>query len=80
MAGYEVAHAYSSWRDGRRFGPWQAGDVVDLEPEDAEWVCRDSPGALVAVTEKAAEESEPEREKPAGRDRQARGGRNRSGS
>lgn len=78
MAEYVVAHAYSSWRDGRQFGPWQAGDVVDLEPEDAEWVCRDSPGALAAVAEQAAEE--PEREKPAGRDRQARGGRNRSSS
>jgi hypothetical protein len=76
MPGYEVAHAYGSWRDGRRFGPWQAGEVVDLEPDDADWVCRDSPGALVAVAEQVAEE--PEREKPTGRDRQARQGRNRS--
>lgn len=80
MAGYEVVHAYSSWRDGRRFGPWQAGEVVDLEPDDAEWVCRDSPGALMAVAEQVFGGPEPEREKPAGRDRQARGGRNRSGS
>lgn len=80
MPGYEVVHAYGSWRDGRQFGPWQAGEVVDLEPEDADWVCRDSPGALVAVSGQVAEEPEPEREKSTGRDRQARQGRNRSGS
>lgn len=78
MPGYKVQHAYSSWRDGRRFGPWQAGEVVDLDPEDAGWVCRDSPGTLAEVAEQVAEE--PEREKPSGRDRQARPGRNRGQS
>lgn len=80
MPGYEVAHAYSAWRDGRRFGPWQAGDVVDLEPDDADWVCRDSPGALWLVAETVDSEPEPEREKPASPNRQARPGRNRGRS
>lgn len=43
---YTVKHAYSSQRDGKRFGPWAKGDVVELDEHDAEWVLRDSPGSL----------------------------------
>ncbi len=73
---YEVQHSYQSFRDGQQYGPWQAGETVELSETDAEWVCRDSPGCLLA----AGDILEAEREKPAGRDRQHRGGRNRSGS
>lgn len=49
MATYEFQGNYESFRDGRRFGPWVAGDVVQLDPVDAEWVERDSPGVLAEV-------------------------------
>lgn len=69
---YEVKHAYASTRDGLRFGPWKPGEVVELEPADAEWILRDSPGSLSEAKAKAAE-----REQPPAADRQHRGGRNR---
>lgn len=72
MSRYELNHAYGSARDGLRFGPWQAGEVVDLDPADAEWIERDSPGALTEVKAKAKE-----REQPPAADRQHRGGRTR---
>lgn len=75
MTTFTVVHDYAAQRDGQRFGPWQAGDVIDLEPADAEWVLRDSPGSLTAVEAAPAEGAE--RQKPAGRDRQHRGGTNR---
>lgn len=75
MADYTVVHAYGARRDGRQFGPWQPGEVVDLDPADAEWVLRDSPGALEPADAAPAEGAE--RQKPAGRDRQHRGGANR---
>jgi hypothetical protein len=75
MADFTVAHAYAARRDGRQLGPWQAGDVVDLEGDDADWVNRDSPGCLTPVD--AAPAEQPGRQKPAGRDRQHRGGQNR---
>ena len=74
MSAYTLNHAYSAARDGRQFGPWEAGETVELEPVDAEWIARDSPGALTEATPKAAE-----RQKPAGADRQHRSGANRSG-
>lgn len=46
MPTYELRHNYESYRDGLRFGPWKAGDTVNLEAADAEWVERDSPGTL----------------------------------
>lgn len=76
MTAFELNHAYSARRDGRQFGPWQAGEVVDLEQADAEWVERDSPGALRQP--RPEPEADGEREKPAGANRQHRGGRNRS--
>ncbi len=72
---YEVQHAYRSTRDGQQFGPWAAGDRIELPEADAKWVNRDSPGCLLAAG--GIVESEPERQKPASRDRQQRGGANR---
>ncbi len=46
MARYQVNHSYSAYRDGTSLGPWVEGDVVELDDGDAEWVERDSPGAL----------------------------------
>lgn len=75
MSAYELQHAYAASRDGKKFGPWAAGEVVDLEPADAEWIERDSPGALAEHKTKPAGE----RQKPPTADRQHRGGANRSG-
>ena len=72
MDAYQVQHRYSSFRDGQRIGPWAEGDTVELSQADAEWVNRDSPGCLLAVAE-----AEPERQKPAGPNRQHRGSANR---
>jgi hypothetical protein len=79
---YEVQHAYKSFRDGQQFGPWQAGETIELSEADAEWVCRDSPGCLLAAggTAEAAPAATEERQKPAGANRQHRGSRNRGGS
>lgn len=46
MGTYEFQGSYEAFRDGRRFGPWVEGDVVQLDPADAEWIQRDSPGVL----------------------------------
>lgn len=75
MSAYTLNHAYSASRDGRQFGPWEAGETVELEPVDAEWIERDSPGALSEA--KAAKGGE--RQKPPAADRQHRGGANRGG-
>lgn len=85
MDRYEVQHRYGAYRDGQQIGPWAEGDQVELSLADAEWVNRDSPGCLLragGVVEDApvADEAEPERAKPAGRNRQAHPGRNRGGS
>ena len=53
MPRFTVKHAYSAFRDGARVGPWAAGEEVDVDPELAEWVERDSPGALAVVRDKA---------------------------
>lgn len=74
MSAYTLNHAYGASRDGRRFGPWEAGETVELEPADAEWIERDSPGALVDV-----KAGKGERQKPPTADRQHRGGANRGG-
>ena len=51
---YTVKHNYKSYRDGQQFGPWEAGTEVELDEPDAEWVERDSPGALEPVKAKPA--------------------------
>lgn len=65
---YQVTGKYSARRDGRQFGPWQAGDVVELDGADAEWVERDAPGTLTREA----------KAKPPPANRQHRGGANRS--
>lgn len=45
MARYHVDHRYSSGT----FGPWIEGDHVELSPEEATWVNRDSEGTLSLV-------------------------------
>jgi hypothetical protein len=83
MPSYEVQHAYRSTRDGQQFGPWDAGDVIELTEEDGDWVNRDSPGCLKANPDRAAKKTDDQddesggREKPAGANRQHRGGTNR---
>lgn len=39
---YRVNWAYCS----ERYGPWAAGDLVDLDEESAAYIMRDSPGVL----------------------------------
>lgn len=56
MPAYTVNHGYRSYRDGIQYGPYEAGTVIELTEADAEWLNRDSPGALTPVT------AEPERE------------------
>lgn len=81
MGRWTVQHAYTARRDGTTFGPWAAGDVVDLDLADAGWVNRDSPGCLKVIVGEAGPAPVPtERQKPTSRDRQHRGGANRSGS
>lgn len=43
---YTVMQSYRAERDGDVFGPWEAGQEIELEPVDAEWVNRDAPGTL----------------------------------
>jgi hypothetical protein len=81
MPEFVVVHAYRSSRDGRQFGPWVAGDLVEVTDADAEWLLRDSPGCLLPVAaEDPDNDPDNEREKPPARNRQARPGRNRGGS
>lgn len=85
MDAYQVQHRYAAFRDGRQIGPWAEGDHVELSAADAEWVNRDSPGCLLAAGGVVKDapvvgEDGPERQKPASRDRQHRGGANRSRS
>lgn len=77
MAQYQLTRSYSSRRDGRTFGPWAAGDVVDLDQADAEWIGRDSPGALTPAAAEPDPEPEPERAAKPSPNRQHRGGQNR---
>lgn len=46
MAKHTIAHNYSAYRDGRQFGPWVAGDEVEIDDADVEWLKADSPGVL----------------------------------
>ena len=82
MPDFIVKHNYRAARDGQQFGPWVAGDQVQLTEVDAEWVNRDSPGALTELdAEPVAEEtSAPEPKKPPAANRQAKPGANRGKS
>jgi hypothetical protein len=76
VAFYVVQHRYSAYRDGRRFGPWEGGETVDLEEVDADWINRDSAGCVEPARPKAKAEPA-ERQQPKAADRQHRGGSNR---
>lgn len=91
MPRYVVQHRYASKRDGVQWGPWDAGQPIDLREDDAAWVNLDSPGCLEIEAEAPPVEPEPvpdleqvdgdvdgEREARSSRNRQARPGRNRS--
>lgn len=80
MAAYTVNHRYTAFRDGTRFGPYEPGTTVDLEPADAAWVNRDSPGCLTAADSHFVGESGPEMapvDAPVSETRPLKGGRNR---
>lgn len=82
MGRYTVVRRYRSFTDGRWFGPFEPGAVVELSTADAEWVNRDSPGTLTPFVEPQPEPTptpEPERQAPATPNRQHKGGRNRAG-
>ena len=51
MPRYKVQRAYAAYRDGSRVGPWEADLEVEVDAELAEWVDRDSPGALAPLRE-----------------------------
>lgn len=89
MPRYIVQHRYSSSRDGALWGPWAAGQPIDLRPEDAAWCNTDSPGLLVeyvepepdpepAVEEADTPEEPAERNTAPAKDRMHRGGRRRT--
>lgn len=75
MPEYKVKQRYRSYRDGRQFGPYEPGTVVELEEADAEWVERDSPGTLAPVAQKKTD-ADGETKVPQA-DRQHRGGKTR---
>lgn len=86
MPRYIVQHRYASMRDGDRWGPWDAGQPIDLSEADAAWVNTDSPGCL-ALPEPEPEpepptdedpEPQPERQQTTTVNRQHRSGRTRS--
>lgn len=87
MPRYTVNHRYESRRDGRQWGPWVAGTVVDLSPADAAWLNADSPGVVVLEVEPEPTpvppvpeppKAEAVREKVSTRNRMVTGGPNRA--
>ena len=74
MARYQVQHPYRAFRDGTHYGPWTPGEVVELDQDVAEWVNRDSPGAL---TEHQEEAPAIKREMPSTPNRQHKGSKTR---
>lgn len=58
------------WKYGSSLGGlWQKGDVVDLDPQQAEAIGKDSPGVLIPA--------DPARQEQPHKDRQLKGGSNR---
>lgn len=55
MQQFHVNQAYAASLDGRRIGPWVAGDTVELSEVDAEFVERDAVGTLTPVDEHGPE-------------------------
>jgi hypothetical protein len=60
MPKFLVVHKYRS----DTFGPWEPGAVVELTPEQAEWVKHDSPGCLLPAHEATAVYDQPVVETP----------------
>ena len=77
MPFYTVQHRYGSRNGEQTFGPWEAGETVDLTEDEADWVNRDSAGCLELAKPDAPKR--PERQQPKAADRQHRGGSNRAG-
>lgn len=78
MADYTVNHSYRAFHDGKQYGPYEQGTVVQLDEADAAWVNRDSPGCLTAgVTVEVKTESDPET--VGAINRMHKGGRKRAG-
>lgn len=77
MPKYTVNHRYTARRDGITFGPWTAGDTVELTEPDAEWVSRDSEGCLTEVKPKAVKADDGDGK--AGPNRQHQPAKNRAG-
>jgi len=53
---FTVTQNYSAERaagDLTPFGPWQAGDEIELDQADADWVNADSDGTLVPAKAKS---------------------------
>ncbi len=76
MAVHVISRAYRSARDGRVYGPWSAGDKVDLTQAEAEWLERDSPGVLEPLVRQ--EKQLLRQDKPTA-NRQMRSAKNRGG-
>ncbi|PXY21128.1 hypothetical protein [Prauserella muralis] len=49
MPRYAVQHRYLAVDNGQQIGPFESGTAVELELDRAEWVNRDSPGALLLL-------------------------------
>lgn len=81
MGRYKITRDYAAVRDGRWFGPWSTGSEVDLEAPDAQWVNRDSPGALEpagdekASDEPVSDEKADEKTQPKAKSSRGRGGK-----
>ncbi len=71
MPRYLVNHAYRSFSDGRQFGPFTAGETVELGEAEAEWVNRDSPGCLSPEADEDAAPGKQTRPHKAARSRAA---------
>lgn len=49
MARYEVQHSYRS----NDYGPYERGTQVEMDPAEADWINRDSPGTLREIDPEA---------------------------
>lgn len=73
MPRYAVTQNYSAERVGHdlvRFGPWAAGDEVEVDEADAEWINADSAGTLKPVS-KASKATAPKSAPAKPKDREA---------
>lgn len=84
MPRYVVNHRYQSRSDGRQWGPWVAGTLIDLSPADAAWLNLDSPGVVTLEPEPepappaVVKVEPPVREKAPAKNRMVSGGPNRA--